>query len=317
MELTLKNIVVFIFILFVLVTPAFSQTDDVQVSIRFYNKQLYRIDSNIYIKIEITNNSPSPFRFELSDYRVFNIDFDLRTEDNRQLPHTERFKTRKNTNQPVFFRTVTLETGERYGFIEDVTDYIKIDSPGAYYLNTLFYPTLDGSGEITPLRSNTLQLTIRPLEEKPELETEKDYETMAELKRQSLSPDEVVSFTLRARQRSQWDRFFLYLDVESLLRRNQTRERRFLRLSEEEQRVMLQNYRDQLKAQTVDGDIVVVPQDFRIIKTTYTPTEGTVKAELEFEYPEYTEIKEYTYYVRFRNDVWFIYDYEVRNVGTK
>jgi len=312
----LKKTIIIFLLLIVPITFCFTQ-QNIDVSARFYDKELYRINGRIYIKIEIINNSPAPFRFELSDYRVFNIDFDVRTLDNQKLPHTEKFIIRKNTNQPIFFRQVTLETGERYGFIEDLTDYVQIEEPGAYKVTTLFFPELNAGTEQTVLRSNTLELTVRPPEEKPDLKTIQDYEKMAQLQRRSLSPDEVVSYTIEARQQSEWEKFFLYLDLESLLRRNPAREREYLRLSEEDRRDMLQEYKDQLKNERVDGDIVVIPQDFSIIKTTYTPTEGTVKVRMEFEYPNYTEIKEYTYYVRRRDDVWFIYDYEVRNLGTE
>jgi hypothetical protein len=260
---------------------------------------------------------PHGFRFELSNYRVFNIDFDVRTTNNRKLEHTEKYIIRKKTKQPIFFRDITLQTGERYGFIEDLTDYIRITEPGAYLVTALFYPDLNAGVDQTPLRSNTLHLTVRPPEEEPELKTIQDYEKMAVLQRESLPPDEVVSSTIQARQRSQWDKFFLYLDLESLLRRNPTRERQYLSLSEEEQRQMLQEYKEDLKNERVEGDIVVIPSDFSIMKTTYTPTEGKVIVREEFQYQNYTEIKQYTYYVRRRDQVWFIYDYEVENLGTE
>jgi len=137
------------------------------------------------------------------------------------------------------------------------------------------------------------------------------------LRKVSLPPDEVVAYTLHARQKSQWDSFFLYLDVESLLKNDPARRRRYLQLSQEDQMRMLEDYKQQLMNEQVDGDIIVIPEEFEVIKTEYTPEEATVQVIERFQYPGYVERKRYTYYLKKRDNVWFIYDYSVRNLGTE
>ena len=313
---------IFLLILIIFTVPAaFSQeqmTDGVEVSIRFYNKQLYYPGNPIIIKIEINNSSPETFRFKLADNRLFNIDFTVRTLSNRTLRQSDDLIRDRHSDQHVFFREVSIGPGEQFSFFEDLTDYVSIADPGKYIVQAHFYPDLMKTGiRSERMESNRLSLSIRPDTPDVELQTYEDTRQMAQLDKQNLPPDEVVSWTIRARQQSNWDRFFLYLNLESLLKKNAARRRQYLSLSQEEQRRMLSEYKQDLKNERVDGDIVVIPENFEIIKTEYTPEEATVLVEERFKYPTYTEVKEYTYFLRKRDNVWFIYEYDVQNIGTE
>lgn len=298
-------------------TGLFGQ-ENVDVSIRFFDKKLYYPHDSIMVKIEISNNGAEMYRFELADNRIFNIDFTVRTLSNRMLPQSDDLIRVRNSNQHVFFREVSIGPRERFSFLEDLSNYVEILDPGKYIIQAHFYPKLIKTGIRTPkIESNRLNLSVRP--EKPELDllVIEDTVAMAKLEKQSLPPDEVVAWTINARQQSDWDRFFLYLNLESLLEKNAARRRQYLNLSQEEQRQMLAEYRENLMNETVDGDIVVIPEEFEILKTEYTPEEASVIVEEKFQYPGYKEVKRYTYFLRKRDNVWFIYDYEVQNIGTE
>jgi len=313
-----KKAVILLVLLTVVPVAAFSQQSEIDVNIRFFNKELYYPDSSIMIKVEITNESASPYHFELADNRIYNISFDVRTLTNEPLPQSQQLIIERSSNQRVFFRNVTIGPSEQFSFYEDLSDYVDIIRPGAYVVQATFYPEINVPGVI-PLGivSNNLSLSVRPSMREMTLPTSEDAVQMARLQKVSLPPDEVVSYTLRARQRSQWENFFLYLDVESLLKNDPARRRRFLQLSQEERMEMLNNYKQQLRNEQVDGDIIVIPDEFEVIKTEYTPEEATVQVIERFQYPGYVERKHYTYYLKKRDNVWFIYDYSVRNLGTE
>ncbi len=314
----MKKAVILLVLLTVVPVAAFSQQSEIDVNIRFFNKELYYPDSSIMIKVEITNESASPYHFELADNRIYNISFDVRTLTNEPLPQSQQLIIERSSNQRVFFRNVTIGPSEQFSFYEDLSDYVDIIRPGAYVVQATFYPEINVPGVI-PLGivSNNLSLSVRPSMREMTLPTSEDAVQMARLQKVSLPPDEVVSYTLRSRQRSQWENFFLYLDVESLLKNDPARRRRFLQLSQEERMEMLNNYKQQLRNEQVDGDIIVIPDEFEVIKTEYTPEEATVQVIERFQYPGYVERKHYTYYLKKRDNVWFIYDYSVRNLGTE
>jgi hypothetical protein len=127
----------------------------------------------------------------------------------------------------------------------------------------------------------------------------------------------VINYLLTARQKEQWEKFFLYLDLESMLTRNAQRRRQWLNESEEGRQQMIERYRRELQSATVDGDIATIPMNFAIERTQYGAEEGTVTVLEYFRVGTYTERKRYTYYLRRRDDVWSIEDYTVVNLGTE
>lgn len=303
-------------VLFTASAVGFAQ--DVDLSIRYYDKSIYFPEDDIIVKMMIRNESPETYRFRLAENRMFNVNFDVRTLANMQLDASEEFSRERASNQQVFYREVSLAPGEEYAFTENLADYVDIPGAGMYVVQARFFPELVTGGESAALSSDRLMLSVRPPATGMEAaEAAIDEETGEILRREDLPPDEVVDYTLSARQRGQWDRFFLYLDVESLLRANPARERRYLRLSEEERRREVAEFRRQLRQQTVEDTINVIPDEYEIVRTSYTPTEGRVVALLRFRYDAFTEIKEYTYFLRRENDYWEIYDYNVTNVGTE
>ena len=297
--------------------PDFSNAS---VSIKYHNRNIYypgdSEDSPIYVHVTIKNNGTETLRFKLADDRAFSLDFNAYTVKNTKLPQTERLIEKRTTYQTVYFREISLEQGEEYSFVENVKDYLQIDESSVYYLELEFYPELYKS-KYLGLRSNRLTLEIRPSPSSASssyLPVNKDAEI---LKPEKLSPDKVVEQTIIARQKSLWDQYFLYMDVESLLQRNPSLKKKYISLSATERERMIESYKADLMQSKIDNDIVAVPESFIIEKTSYTPTEGIVTVIEWFKYPNFTEKKRYTYKVRQRDGFWQIYDYTVVNLGTE
>jgi len=121
---------------------------------------------------------------------------------------------------------------------------------------------------------------------------------------------------INARQKSQWEKFYLYLDLESMLAQDGARRRRWLSESEEGRKRMVDQYRQELKNPTTDG-ISVIPTDYLIEETKYNNFGGTVTVLQKFKNAFYTELKRYTYDMRFKDNVWVIAGYSVTNLGTE
>jgi hypothetical protein len=237
---------------------------------------------------------------------------------NQPLSLSRKFIIDRNSNQPVFFRDVHLEAGEEFSFNVNLKDYIEIENPGTYSVKALFYPDLFNSNSSSYISSNSIPLSVRPSAAGFEaIKAQIDQDTGEVLKEIPLSPDAVVAYTIDARRRSQWSKFFLYLDIESLYQRSPTGTRTYKNLSETERIEALKKYRDELINQRVDNEILTIPSEYEIIKTTYTPREGTVEVIQKFAYQGYREVKQYTYYLYKKDNIWKVYNYEVRNIGTE
>ena len=369
------------------VLPGFSA--GVDLTIRFYDKKVYFTDGDpIYIQVTLNNNSPSVYRFRMADDHVFSLDFDVRTMKNRPVEAAEVLLRRRGSSSQVFFRDISIESGESFSFIENLRDYAALNATGVYVVQARLYPELyknnaalrtgafpaasqtgqqtvnggglagsGGSGGLTgmagsggnagsggsggslssggngggagsngsngsantDLLSARLTLNIRTplLPAEDGLPQALDLETNAILVRDRLPPDEVIAFMLTARQKSQWEKFFLYLDLEQMLLRDAARERRWRVESEEGRRRMLERFRSDLQSSTIDGDISSIPSRFDIERTTYNAGEGTVIVLERFRQGDYTEKKRYTYHLRKTDDVWTVIDYVVINLGTE
>lgn len=291
------------------------------VSIKFYNKAIYYPGSPdefpINVHITIKNNGTDTLRFKLADDRAFSMDFKAYTVKNTQLEQTEAIIQKRTTNQTVYFREIALEQGEEYSFVENVKDFLKIDSSSVYYLELNFFPELYKSKYLS-LKSNRLTLEIRPNPSSTASNVLPVKESTVEiLKPLDLSPDKIVEQTIIARQKSLWDQYFLYMDVESMLSRNPAMKKKYASLSAQERERMLESFKADLMQARIENDIVAVPERFEIEKTSYTPSEGAVVVIEWFKYQNYSEKKRYTYKIKQHEGIWQIYDYTVVNLGTE
>jgi hypothetical protein len=319
--------------------PSSHEAGIVDFSIRFFDRRIYYVESApIYVQVTITNNSPSTYRFKLADERVFSIDFDIRTVSNRPLEPADSLVRKRTQNQRIFFREIAVESGESFSFVEDLREYVNLSQPGSFVVQARVYPELYRSfGTSSPaalnasspavqnaapspvLESNRLSLSLRPpaIPGPGGIPLEMDVATNAVLVRERLAPDQVVEYMLNARQKSQWEKFFLYLDLESMITRDGVRQRRWAAEGEEGRRRMLAQYRQELQGSVIDGDISVIPTEFTVERTQYNSAEGTVTVLEKFRTGTFTELKRYTYYLRQKDNIWTIVDYSVVNLGTE
>ncbi|MDR2536175.1 MAG: hypothetical protein LBD29_09120 [Treponema sp.] len=293
-------------------------------NIRYYDKRIYYVsDAPIYVQVTITNNSPAPFRFKLADERVFSIDFDVRTMTNRAVEPAAILIRKRSQQQQIYFRELTIESGESFSFVEDIRNYAELQQSGSFVVQAKMYPELyretGGIPNVRPLESNRISLSIRPpiIPGPDGLPVEMDVETNAVLVRQKLPPDEVVRYLLTARQKSQWEKFFLYLDLEAMLSRDAVRRRQWLAESEEGRLRMVARYRMEIQNATADDDIANIPIEFQIERTTYNEMEGSVTVQEKFRLGTIVERKRYTYHLQRKDDIWTIVDYMVNNLGTE
>lgn len=313
-------VIISIFILFAQSIVA-QENQDVQVSIKLYNKTLYypgeSLDNPIYVHITVANKSDETLRFKLADDRMFSIDFTAFNSKNKKLPYTEEIIKKRTTDRIVYFREIALETGEEYSFVENLKDYVQITEPAIYYFELYFFPELYKSKN-NKIESNRLRIDVKPSPSATGVtKVPVSNETISVLKPESISPDKVVEQTIVARQKNLWDQFFLYMDIEKMLTRDQARKRKYTTLSDIERNRMIQDYKLDLMQSRIDNAIVAIPESFYIEKTVYTQTEGSVSVIQWFKYDTFKEKKRYVYSVQKRDEIWHIYDYTVENLGTE
>jgi hypothetical protein len=317
--------------------PVLPEAAEVELNIRFYDKKVYFIAGAeeaprasaeprirapvdpIYVQATIYNRSPASFHFKLAEDRIFSVDFDVRNLANQSLAPADYLLRKRSESRNVFYRDIAIEPGESFSFIEDIRNYADLSQPGSFVVQARIFPNLlRAAGEI-PIESNRLTLNLRPplLPGPDGIPFEMDLETNAVLVREKLPPDEVVRYMLDARIKSQWEKFFLYMDVPAMLGRDAARGRSYLNESAEGRRRMEARYRENLRSAVVDGDIATIPTDYRIENTSYGSDTGTVVVTEWFRDGRITERRRYTYFLGLVDDFWLIQDYISSILGTE
>jgi hypothetical protein len=282
---------------------------DVKLSIRFFDKRIYFPGSEIPLMITISNESDATYRFKVADDRVYSLSFEARTPSNRLLDLSDGYKVAMSQSKPVFYRELAIKPGEEYSFKEGLERFVRVDTPGIYTIQAVFFPELASSSAAAPISSNILSLSVRPSPGLPPATDAIRAVTGEAIKALALPPDEVVRRTIVARQKDLWNDFFVYLDLESLISRDAE--------SDEGRRRLLERYRADLQTNVRDNDIVVQPYYFEILETRYTEAKGFVSVLEKFQSGQLRIVKEYTYELRRRDEVWYIVDYTVFNKGTE
>lgn len=304
-------------LLAVLIVAGSHAAADVKVTIRFFDKRIYFPGNEIPLMVTISNESESTFRFKLADDRAYSLSFEARTPSNRLLDLSDAYKLSMSQSRPVFYRELAIKPGEEYSFREGLERYIRVDGPGSYTVKAFFYPELSSSSAASPIASNLMTLSVRPSPGLPPASESIRAVTGEALKAQALPPDEVVRRTIVARQRGLWNEFFLYLDLESLIARDQGRKKEYDAESDEGRRRIVERYRADLQTNVVDNDIAVQPYYFEILETRYTESKGFVSVLEKFQSGQLRLVKEYTYELHRRDEVWYVADYVVFNKGTE
>jgi hypothetical protein len=101
-----------------------------------------------------------------------------------------------------------------------------------------------------------------------------------------------------------------------MLRRDALQGRKFNAENEEGRRRMINTYKQNLQSAVIDGDIAVIPTSFNVLKTQYNSDEATVVVLQRYRYPNYTELREYTYRLEKKDNFWVIVNYSVQGMGT-
>ena len=287
------------------------------VKIELANPKTFSQDDKIDVKISITNESNSEISCFIADDKKYSFNFRMMTMQNKIVPYKKDFIIAFNRIQPVFFNTLKLDPNEGYSYVVSLNEFFDI-MPGQYLVFADFYPDLKkNDNKALALTSNRLTVNIRQKERgKTTLAEIKNAEVGERLHVEVKSPDDIVRFMLKSRMNQEWDRFFLYLDLEKLILLNNVFASSYKRADLAKKQELIEEFKEYLKQNTIDT-ISYLPHNFRIVRTEYTEGRAKVEVEVEFKYIDYIEKKYYTYFFSKKGNIWYIDSYEVMNLGAK
>lgn len=288
-----------------------------EITINLYNQQVYYDDSEVSIQIRLCNTGINPITFKLADQRVHNIKLNIRTLTNDSVPESDQSIKEFISSQPIYYTEIRLKPSEEFNFIVKLSDFVDIKSSGDYFIQAAFYKGFRTAQE-TPILSNSIEIELLASGTEDEEIQVAIQPELIENKSEPLYPDEVVKWTIAARQENNWEKYFQYLDLEKLYLKSSNNKQGYLALSETARKNKIEEYKSWLIEGSQDKDLLLIPTHYEIIKTSFTENNAVVIVYQEFNNGRFIDKKQYSYFLQKFDQLWKIYDYAIINVmGSK
>jgi len=289
-----------------------------KLKVELANPKIYKQNDEIFIKVNIYNPENSEKSSFISIDKKYSFDIDLVNMQNRVVDRNKDYYISFHKTQPVFYNIIKLNSDEGFTYTLRLNDYYDLDISGQFFLKVFYYPNLKkGSENDATIVSNQLTINVRPSDIEEDYIVElKSLEDEKKLFAEKKSPDEVVKYVLDARMKGEWEKFFLYIELEKLIQWNNIFNSRYKKADIERKKEILTEYKEYLKQNSID-EISYLPHGYKIMRTEYTEGKAKVETIVEYKYLDYIEKKYYTYFLFKKGSVWYIESYEVMNIGAK
>ncbi|APR65059.1 hypothetical protein baBA2_000618 [Borrelia anserina] len=288
-------------------------------NIKFFNQSIYRVNSNVSVEVSLGNSSDDLITLEIGDIHTFGFDFDVTDVTNIKVKRSLEYVKNRSKNVAIPVRTLSLRPSERFSVVMSLNQFVQFDKDGVYFVKGMFFP--DISDPQKRLESNTITLFLKPKTDDiagkfdfSNLSSNRDIQNV--LKKEDLSPDKVVEYLFSALRLGEREKFFLYVDIESLILNDQNKSYLYKQELKSGSNSMLEEYKEYLWNDS-NSDISKVPSKFSIVETTYTDSTGKVVSDVYFEDGNFYVAKRYVFFLRKYDYYWIIYDYTVQNTGIK
>ncbi|ASQ29372.1 hypothetical protein CDQ96_03095 [Borrelia miyamotoi] len=287
--------------------------------IKFFNQSIYRVNSNVSIEVSLSNSSDDLLTLEIGDINTFGFDFDVTGTTNIKVKRPLEYVRNRAKNIAIPVRTLTLRPNERFSVVMNLNQFVQFDKDGVYFVKGVFFP--DISDPQKSIESNVITLFLKPkmgngAEEFDFSNLTSNHEIQNVLKRENLSPDKVVEYLFSALRLGNKEKFFLYIDIESLILNDRSKSYLYKQELKSGSNNMLEEYKEYLWNSS-NSDISRVPSKFSIVETTYTDFTGKVVSDVYFDDGHFYVARRYTFFLKKYDYCWIIYDYTVQNTGIK
>jgi hypothetical protein len=309
------------FLLIICINIGYSQyntTDsEVDITIKFHNKQIYYMNEPIIIEFQIVNRGEQPFLFISAYKKLFTFDFEIYTKTNRPVEHSKEWFINKGQYEAVLTDEIVLKNTEIYGVRIDINDWFDFKEQGEYVIRGVFYPDLITDPERKLYSENELTLNLHP----PYTEEIREKERVEEIKKvkaSSLPPYEVVDFALKALMDKDYELYFLYINFDKFILQFENAKKKYMDARDIDKPLVIEEFKKYLMGKNKLEAIPysdAIPSDYEIEETYIKKRDAQVKVMETFKYINLIEHKRYTYYLHLYGDKWFIESYEVVNIA--
>ena len=289
----------------------------IDVSIKYFNKQIYYIGDPIIVEFQIVNNGSDPFLFITSYNKIFTFDFEISSFTNRMMEHSDSYAINRRKFEPVFNDEITLKTNEVYGVRIDISEWFNFNEPGEFVIKGVFYPKLITDSGKKILTEKELYLYLNPAFTEMAKEKAREKE-IKRLKAESLPPYEVIDFMLKSIMVRDYEKYFLYINFEKFIQQFKNARKKYFDAKDIDKPEIIEEFKLYLMDKNTLEAVPysdTIPIDFEIEKTVIEKRSAQVTVIETFKYLRLVEKKKYTYHLHLYGDKWLLEKYDVVNIG--
>jgi len=298
-------------------TTKYSEGNNIEVKIKFYNKNLYQIGKPIIVEIKITNLGQFPFTFFNADEKIFTYDFDVRTMSNRPVEHSKIYAIRRYQSKAIFYNEITLKQNESHSARINISEWFDFEKPGEYLIRGIFFPKLITDAEGIQIKSsNELLLELHPRYTE-EIEKVVEVEKRKKLEAKPLPPYEVVGFLLDSLMNKDFESYFMYINFDRFIMQFENARKKYINAPDAKKPEVIEELKNYIRGKNELESIPfsqTIPNDYEIEKTIIEKSDAEVRVIETFILGRLVEKKRYTYYLHKYGDLWLLEGYRVVNL---
>jgi len=300
--------------MFILTTFLIGQDISFDYSVLNYTanikKDVYAVGEPIEINNLIKNMGSETIAIEVSDVYSLNFDFVLYTLNGKLVEKSMNYYEKKeraiqNLKSP---RKETLFPDEQYGQTITLNEYYDDLEPGRYILEPIFFPLTNMADTYPSVYGKKIQIRIVPIPyEENVAEVEDGVSTDAY---KPLPPYETVDFILNAKLKGNWEAFFAYIDLSSIITLYSDWNERLNKLPKSKRYKLLEEFKKYLIA-NFEQDMI----DYDVVRESREKNNSIVIAEIYKGKKRVTFTSRYTFSLEKRNEYWIVVSYSMVNLG--
>ncbi len=115
---------------------------DLDFKIKFFNQSIYRVNSNVFIEVSLSNTSDSVLTLEIGDINSFGFDFDVTDTTNIKVKRPIEYVKMRSKNVAIPVRNMSLRPNEKFSAVVNLNQFVKFSKDGVYFVKGVFFPDI-------------------------------------------------------------------------------------------------------------------------------------------------------------------------------
>ena len=272
---------------------------------------VFQLGEPVKVTVFVENVSKNEARLHLSKHFFYNIEFRIRNLKGDMVIAKPFFTyERESRFSETEYKVVPLSKDEAFARTIDISKFFKLDSPGGYVVQAIFYPVPKNIYPDVPgIPSQKVLIKIKPygiVVTQAVLKTSRE----AKIALMPKEPEDVVRIFIDAKRERNKYMFLKFVDIRELIKQYPTYYKRYKALPPSKRQVVIKDFKNflfnyGLEERLVGYDI------YKIVKMKHKAQVYVMKS---FRYKKVSFKRKYTYYLKRRRDKWYIYRIKVQNV---